>query len=59
MGGVDNLSRVWYHTCWGAKWYRKLAEIFIDFAIYNSYIVYMEKFEQHQRDKPSVPPTTD
>ena len=43
MGGVENLSRVLVPNGLarrGVKWYRKLAEVFIDFAIYNSFIVW-------------------
>ena len=44
MGGVDNLSRVLVPYALarkgGIKWYRKLAEIFIDFSIYNSFVLY-------------------
>lgn len=42
MGGVDNLSRVLVPYALarkGVKWYRKLAEVFIDFAIYNSFVM--------------------
>ena len=43
MGGVDTLSRVcipYSIQRKGLKWYRKLAELFIEFCIYNSYIVW-------------------
>ena len=43
MGGVDNLSRVLVPYALarkGIKWYRKLAELFIDFSIYNSFIIW-------------------
>ena len=43
MGGVDNLSRVLVPYALarkGVKWYRKLAELFIDFCIYNSFIMW-------------------
>ena len=43
MGGVDTLSRVvvpYALARKGVKWYRKLAEVFIDFAIYNSFIIW-------------------
>ena len=44
MGGVDNLSRVLVPYALarkgGIKWYRKLGEIFIDFCIYNSFVMY-------------------
>ena len=45
MGGVDNLSRVIDpYSCQrkSLKWYRKLAELFIDISVYNSYIVWKE-----------------
>ena len=43
MGGVDTLSRVLnpYSTQRkGIKWYRKLAELFVDICIYNGFIVW-------------------
>ena len=43
MGGVDNLRRVidsYAVQGNGLKWYRKLAELFVEICIYNSYIVY-------------------
>ena len=43
MGGVDDLSRVLVPYALarkGVKWYRKLAEVFTDFAIYNAYIIW-------------------
>jgi len=43
MGGIDNLSRVLVLCALarkGVKWYRKLTEVFIDFAIYNAFIVW-------------------
>ena len=43
MGGVDNLSRVIVPYCIqrkGLKWYSKIAELFLEIAVYNSYIVY-------------------
>ncbi|XP_066918855.1 piggyBac transposable element-derived protein 4-like [Clytia hemisphaerica] len=43
MGGVDLLSRVvipYSSQRRGVKWYRKLGELFIDIAMYNSYLVY-------------------
>lgn len=45
MGGVDNLSRLLVPYALarkGIKWYRKLAEVFIDFATYNSYIIWKQ-----------------
>ena len=43
MGGVDNLSRVivpYTLARKGVKWYRKIAEVFLDFTVYNAFIVY-------------------
>ena len=43
MGGVDNLSRLIVPYCIQRKRvqsYRKIAEIFIELAIYNGYIVW-------------------
>ena len=43
MGGVDNLSRVIVPYCLqrkGVKWYRKIAELFVETCIYNAYIAY-------------------
>ena len=43
MGGVDNLSRVlvpYSLARKGVKWYRKLAELFVDFAVYNSFVIW-------------------
>ena len=43
MGGVDNLSKVIVPYCIhrkGVKWYRKIAELFLEIAKYNSYIVW-------------------
>ena len=45
MGGVDNLSRVidpYSVQRKSLKWYRKLAELFIDFAVYNSFVIWRE-----------------
>jgi len=42
MGGVDNLSRVlvpYSLARKGVKWYRKLAELFVDFTVYNSFVI--------------------
>ena len=43
MGGVENLIRVIVPYCVqrkGMKWYRKIAALFIELAIYNTYIVW-------------------
>lgn len=43
MGGVDTLSRViipYSIQRKGLKWYRKIGELFLDFAIYNSFVVW-------------------
>jgi len=43
MGGVDTLSRViipFSVQRKGLKWYRKLAELFIDISVYNAYILW-------------------
>ena len=43
MGGVDLLSRVvipYSSQRRGVKWYRKLAELFLDISMYNSFLVY-------------------
>ena len=43
MGGVDLLSRViipYSVQRKGVKWYRKIAELFVDAAVYNSYVIY-------------------
>ena len=43
MGGVDTLSRVIYPYSIqrkGLKWYRKVAELFIDINIYNSFVLW-------------------
>lgn len=43
MGGVDTLSRVLIpYSCQrkGVKWYRKLAELFLDICIYNSFCIW-------------------
>ena len=43
MGGVDTLSRVVHPYSIqrkGLKWYRKLGELFIDFAIFNYFVIY-------------------
>ena len=43
MGGVDLVDRVlisYSSQRQGVKWYRKLAELYIDIAIYNSFIIY-------------------
>ena len=43
MGGVDLLSRVLIsYSCQmrGLKWYRKLAELFLDVTLYNSFIAW-------------------
>ena len=45
MGGVDNLSRVLDPYCCqrkSLKWYRKIAELFLDVSIYNSFVVWRE-----------------
>ena len=41
MGGVDTLSRVlipYSSQRRGRKWYRKLSELFMDIAVYNSFV---------------------
>ena len=43
MGGVDTLSRVIVpYTCQrrGVKWYRKLAELFLEISVYNSFCIW-------------------
>ena len=43
MGGVDLVSRVlipYSSQRRGVNWYRKLAELYIDIAVYNSFIIY-------------------
>ena len=43
MGGVDTLSRVlnpYSIQRKGIKWYRKLWELFVDIAVYNSFVVW-------------------
>ena len=43
MGGVDTLSRVIYPYSIqlnGLKWYRKVAELFIDISVYNSLVIW-------------------
>ena len=43
MGGVDLVGRVlksYSSQRQGVKWYRKLAELYIDIAVYNSFIIY-------------------
>ena len=43
MGGVDTLSRVvipYSIQRKGLKWYRKIAELFIDICMYNSYVIW-------------------
>ena len=43
MGGVDNLSRCvipYSVQRRGLKWYRKIAELFIEISVFNSFIVY-------------------
>ena len=43
MGGVDTLSRVlipYSSQRRGIKWYRKIAELFVDICVYNSYILW-------------------
>ena len=43
MGGVDTLSRVinpYSIQLKGLKWYRKVAELFIDISIYNSFVIW-------------------
>ena len=43
MGGVDTLSRVTIlYTCQrrGVKWYRKLAELFLEICVYNSFCIW-------------------
>ena len=45
MGGVDNLCRVMDpYSCQRKtlKWYRKIAELFIDISIFNAYVVWKE-----------------
>ena len=45
MGGVDNLSRVLDpYSCQrkSLKWYRKLAKLFLDVCIFNSFVVWRE-----------------
>ncbi|XP_066920134.1 piggyBac transposable element-derived protein 4-like [Clytia hemisphaerica] len=45
MGGIDNLSRVivpYALARKGVKWYRKLAEVFMDFCIYNAYVIWKQ-----------------
>ena len=42
MGGVDNLSRVinpYKMQRKGRNWYRKLVELFIEIAVYNSFVL--------------------
>ena len=43
MGGVDLVRRVnipYYSQRQGVKWYRKLAERFIELSVYNSFIIF-------------------
>lgn len=43
IGGVDNLSRVivlFALARKGVKWYRRIAEVFMDFSVFNAYIVW-------------------
>ena len=43
MGEVDTLSRVlipYSSQRRGIKWYRKIAELFVDICVYNSYILW-------------------
>ena len=43
MGGVDTLSRVinpYSIQLKGLKWYRKVAELFIDVSIYNAFVIW-------------------
>ena len=43
MGGVDNLSMVtnpYNMQRKGRKWYRKLAELFMEISVYNSFILW-------------------
>ena len=43
MGRVDLVSRVlipYSSQRQGVKWYRTLAELYIDIAVYNSFIIY-------------------
>ena len=45
MGGVDTLSRVlnpYLIQHKGLKWYRKVAELFIDISIYNSFVLWKQ-----------------
>ena len=45
MGGVDLLSRViisYNSQRRGLKWYRKLAELFFEVSVYNSYILWSQ-----------------
>ena len=54
MGGVENLIHVIVPYCVqrkGMKWYRKIAVIFIELAIYNTYIVWkkLNNFKNEQK----------
>ena len=45
MGGIDNLSKVldpYSYQRKSLKWYRKIAELFLDVPIYNSFVVWRE-----------------
>ena len=37
----------------GVKWYRKLAEVFLDFSVYNSYIIWKNLNPEEIRKKPT------
>ena len=53
MGGVDLLSRViipYSLQRRGVKWYRKIGELLIDIAIYNSFVIY-KKLNQNNATK--------
>ena len=53
MGGVDTLSRVvipYSIQRKGLKWYRKIAELFIDICMYNSYVIW-KKSNSTQRGR--------
>jgi len=54
MGGVDLLSRVvipYSAQRRGVKWYPKLAELFLDIAVYNAYIVWKKMNPETKRKK--------
>lgn len=53
MGGVDLVSRVlipYSSQRRGVKWYRKLAELFIDISVYNSFILWKKMNPQSKID---------